>query len=88
MGGLQSTRLLHPWDFPGKSAGFWLKLDNAEMNTEIQKLRSNGVQKRVCARVRVCKRGQTEGAAVQGGEDAPGKGSVVKNMLPVLEMQV
>lgn len=23
-------------------AGFWLKLDNAEMNTEIQKLRSNG----------------------------------------------
>ena len=32
------------------------------------------MQKCVCVHVRVCKTGQTEGAAVQGGEDAPGKG--------------
>ena len=38
------------------------------------------MQKRVCARVRVCKRGQTEGAAVQGGEDAPGKGWLVTQL--------
>ena len=38
------------------------------------------MQKRVCARVRVCKRGQTEGAAVLGGEDAPGKGWLVTQL--------